>query len=196
MLKRQWPLFVLAACALALMSFSLLQIDRVSATEYYGTALDNPVRVDTITLTAAEGQKSLADWRGKYLLVLFGFTECPDVCPLTLGRLAKIYRDLGEPDDVQVVMVSVDPETDTPKRVGRYVEGFHPSFVGLTGSSQDIAKAARTFFVGYQQLGKGVDHTDAVALLDREGRMRLVYRQDKVARIGDDLDKALRRGRL
>ena len=124
--KWRWPLFVLGACALALMSFSLLQIDRLSVAGYYGTALDNPVQVGDFTLTSASGEAVLSDWRGKYLLVFFGFTRCPDVCPLTLGRLAKTYRDLGEPEDVQVVMVSFDPETDTPARLERYLEGFHP----------------------------------------------------------------------
>ncbi len=189
-------LFVLGACALALLGFSLLQVDRLSVAGYYGTALDSPVQVGDFTLTSADGKAALSDWRGKYLLVFFGFTRCPDVCPLTLGRLAKTYRELREPEDVQVVMVSFDPETDTPARLERYLEGFHPSFVGLTGSTSDIAKAARTFFVGYQQLGDGFTHTDTVALLDREGRMRLVYGQDKVARIGEDLEKILGRGRL
>lgn len=187
---------MLVACALALAGVGWLELSRASARGLYGTALDTPVQVDDFTLTSVGGKAALSDWRGKYLLVFFGFTECPDVCPLTMGRLAKIYRDLGEPEDVQVVMVSVDPETDTPARVRRYVESFHPSFVGLTGSTSDIAKAARTFFVGYRQLGEGVGHTDYVTLLDREGKMQLVYAQDKVPRLGDDLGTILKRGRL
>ena len=128
--------------------------------------------------------------------MFFGFTTCPDVCPLTLGRLAQTYRDLGEPEAVQVVMVSVDPGTDTPARTQRYVAGFHASFTGLTGSTADTARAARAFFVGYRQLDRSVGHTDTVALLDPEGRMRFVYTQDKVARIGDDLQQLLGRGQL
>lgn len=196
MLRQRWLAVVLVTCALALLAFGLLERNRVSATGFYGTALDNPVPVGEVTLTASGGRASLSAWRGAYLLVFFGFTECPDVCPLTLGRLAKVYRDLGEPEDVQVVMVSVDPETDTPARVEQYVKSFHPSFVGLTGSSQDVAKAARTFFVGYQQVREGVSHTDSVALLDREGRMRLIYTQSKLSRLGADLEVILQRGRL
>lgn len=196
MLKRRWLTVVLVACALALAAYARVELGRVSTRDYHGTVLENPVQVGEFTLTSAAGRTSLSAWRGAYLLVFFGFTECPDVCPLTLSRLAKTYRELGEPEDVQVVMVSVDPKTDTPARVRRYVEQFHPSFVGLTGSPSDIAKAARTFFVGYRQLSEGVGHTDAVALLDPEGRMRLIYTQDKVARLGDDLAKILEQGRL
>lgn len=196
MFRRRWPAVVLVACALALAGFGWLELNRASAKGFHGTALDTPVQVGDFTLTSAGGKAALSDWRGKYLLVFFGFTECPDVCPLTMGRLAKIYRDLGEPEGVQVVMVSVDPETDTPARVQRYVESFHPAFVGLTGSTSDIAEAARTFFVGYRQLGEGVGHTDYVTLLDREGKMRLIYAQDKVPRLGDDLKAVLERGRL
>lgn len=196
MFKRWWPALVLVLCAASLAGFSWFERNRVSAGSFYGTALDTPVLVDDFTLTSAGGKAALSDWRGKYLLVFFGFTECPDVCPLTMGRLANIYRDLGEPEGVQVVMVSVDPETDTPARVQRYVESFHPSFVGLTGSTSDIAEAARTFFVGYRQLGEGVAHTAYVTLLDREGKMRLVYAQDKVPRLEDDLKAILERGNL
>lgn len=184
------------ASALALSGYAWLELGRVSPKEYHGTVLDNPVQIGEFTLTSAAGRTSLSAWRGAYLLVFFGFTECPDVCPLTLSRLAKTYRNLGEPEDVRVVMVSVDPETDTPARVSRYVKQFHPSFVGLTGSSSDIAEAARTFFAGYRQLGDQVGHTDAVALLDPEGRMRLIYMQDKIPRLGDDLEKILAQGRL
>jgi protein SCO1 len=194
--KRWWPTLVLVLCAASLAGFSWFELNRSTAKGFHGTALDTPVLVGDFALSSAGGKAALSDWRGKYLLVFFGFTECPDVCPLTMGRLAKIYRDLGEPEDVQVVMVSVDPETDTPARVQRYVESFHPSFVGLTGSTSDIAEAARTFFVGYRQLGEGVGHTDYVTLLDREGKMRLVYAQDKMPRLAEDLGAVLKRGRL
>ncbi len=196
MSRRTWLAAVLVVGGFIVAGLSWLELDRLSAAGFYGTTLDTPVQVADFTLTSASGQAALSDWRGKYLLVFFGFTTCPDVCPLTLGRLAKTYRNLGEPEDVQVVMVSVDPGTDTPVRLQRYLKSFHPSFVGLTGSTSDIAAAARRFFVGYRQLGKGVSHTDTVALLDREGKMRLVYAQDKVPRLEDDLKTILERRSL
>ena len=184
-----------ALLALALMLFSAYQVwnARASEGEFYGTALAEPVQVGELELTSHRGERvALSDFRGKLTLVFFGFTNCPDVCPLTLGRLAKLYRDLGEPDDVQVVMVTVDPEHDTPEVLGRYLGQFHEAFVGLTGTPAEIANAARTFFVGYRDLGeRDFLHTDSVALLDRQGRMRLVYGQDRVVRLESDLPKIL-----
>jgi protein SCO1 len=156
-----------------------------------GTALQNPQDVGHhILLDAAGRERTLLEASGgaRVTLVFFGFTRCPDVCPITMARLAKIYADLGEPDDVQVIMVTVDPEHDTPELVGRYAAGFHPSFVGLSGSSGQVAVAARSFYVGFAALGGGqYTHTDVVAVVDREGRMRYVYGNDKVPRLEVDL---------
>src|SRR5690606_41484390 len=76
------------------------------------------------------------DLEGDGALVFFGFTRCPDVCPLTMAQLSSAYGAVGEPEDLKVVMVTVDPEHDTPEVVGAYVERFHPAFVGLTGTNQ------------------------------------------------------------
>ncbi len=200
--RQLWTLVVVGLAAAALAGFAYVQLRNVQLQrvgtpqdqlEYYGTPLDTPVQVAPFTLTDAKGKRvTLAKWRGDLVLVFFGFTRCPDVCPLTLGRLAKVYEDLGQPRDLQVVMVTVDPQHDTPKLTQKYAAGFNPYFVGLAGSSSDIAKAAKTFFVGYRGLkSKDFIHTDSVALLDREGKMRFVYGQDKVARLGEDLPKLL-----
>lgn len=156
-----------------------------------GTALQNPPSVGHHALVDAAGrERTLLETSGgaRVTLVFFGFTRCPDVCPITMARLAKIYGDLGEPDDVQVIMVTVDPEHDTPELVGRYAAGFHPSFVGLSGSSGQVAEAARAFYVGFASVGGGqYTHTDVVAVVDREGRLRYVYGNDKVPRLEVDL---------
>ena len=193
--RQFWTLALVGLVAAALAGFAFVQLQRADSqsSEYYGTPLDTPVQVAPFTLTDAEGERvTLSKWRGDLVLVFFGFTRCPDVCPLTLGRLAKVYKDLGEPKDLQVVMVTVDPQHDTPKLTQKYAGSFDSDFVGLGGSSSDIAKAAKTFFVGYRGL-KNEDfiHTDSVALLDREGKMRFVYGQDKVARLSEDLPKLL-----
>ncbi len=188
--------FLLATGVLALLmvAFSLYGLNRAEARDFYGTPLDEPATVPGVELTAGDGaRKTLPDtWRGDVVLIYFGFTNCPDVCPLTLGRLAKVYEDLGEPEDVQVVMVTVDPARDTPEKVQSYAGAFHPDFVGLSGSAADIARAARSVYVGFAGIGEAsFTHTDAVIVLDREGRMRLVYGQDKVLRLQDDLPKIL-----
>jgi protein SCO1/2 len=166
------------------------------APELAGTALQNPPVVGEAVLLDPEGREvTLLEAAGgaRVTLVFFGFTRCPDVCPITLSRLAKVYRDLGEPDDVQVLMITVDPEHDTPDVVGRYAAAFHPSFVGLSGSNAQVAVAARSFYVGYADVGGGqFTHTEVVAVVDRDGRLRYVYGNDKVPRLETDLERLRR----
>lgn len=168
--------------------------------ERVATVLDNPQDASDLAVTVAgTGQRAtfgeLAG-RAEWTLVFFGFVDCPDVCPLTMRRLAETYRDLGEPEALQVVMVTVDPERDRGERLRDYVSGFHPSFVGVGGSAEDIAAAARRFFIGYAGTGREIVHTEAVGLVDRRGRLRAVYGQGRVARIGDDLVDLLAGARL
>jgi len=152
------------------------------APQLAGTALQNPPVVGDAVLLDPSGREvtllEAADG-ARVTLVFFGFTRCPDVCPITLARLAKLYRDVGEPDDVQVLMVTVDPEHDTPDVVGPYAAAFHPSFVGLSGSNAQVAVAQFT-------------HTEVVAVVDRDGRLRYVYGNDKVPRLEVDLDRLRR----
>ena len=164
--------------------------------ELAGTALQNPPLVaDAILVDPTGREVTILEAAGgaRVTLVFFGFVRCPDVCPITMARLAKIYRDLDEPGDVQVVMVTVDPEHDTPEIVGRYASAFHPSFIGLSGSNSQVAVAARGFFVGYADIGGGqFTHTEVVAVVDREGRLRYVYGSDKVLRLEHDLPRLQR----
>ncbi|MDZ7799906.1 MAG: SCO family protein [Trueperaceae bacterium] len=166
--------------------------------ERVGTVLDQPQPTADLALRSTEGRVEMggvaarADWT----LVFFGFVDCPDVCPMTMSRLADTYRELGEPSDLQVVMVTVDPERDDPARLERYVDGFHPSFMGLGGSSEDVAAAAERFFIGYNGTGEGIAHTEAVALLDAEARLRVVYTQGNLHGLQRDLSSLLNGGRL
>ena len=164
--------------------------------ELVGTALQNPPVVGDALLVDPQGRevtlRQVVDG-ARVTLVFFGFTRCPDVCPITMARLAKVYRDIGEPDDVRVVMITVDPEHDTPEIVGRYAAAFHPSFVGLSGSNTQVAVAARSFFVGYADIGFGqFTHTEVVAVVDRDGRLRYVYGSEKVPRLDVDLERLRR----
>ena len=164
--------------------------------ELVGTALQNPPVVGGAPLVDPSGREvtlSQAADGATVTLVFFGFTRCPDVCPITMARLAKVYRDLDEPDDVRVIMITVDPEHDTPEIVGRYAANFHPAFVGLSGSNSQVAVAARSFYVGYADVGSGqFTHTDVVAVVDRQGRLRYVYGSDKVPRLEVDLARLRR----
>jgi protein SCO1/2 len=137
----------------------------------------------TLALTDHAGTpRTLADWRGKLVVVFFGFTQCPDVCPTTLATMADVMKRLGpDADRVQVLFVTVDPERDTKAVLAPYVTAFDPRFVGLWGDADATAKAAREFRVFFQKvpLKSGtysIDHTAASFVLDAQGRLRLYVR--------------------
>ena len=156
----------------------------------------------TLALTDHTGApRTLADWKGKLVVLFFGFTQCPDVCPTTLATMADVMKRLGpDADRVQVLFVTVDPERDTQAVLAPYVTAFDPRFVGLWGDKDATAKAAREFKVFYQKVpGKtpqtyGIDHTAASFVLDAQGRLRLyVKHQQPPEDIAADL-KALLAG--
>ena len=143
--------------------------------------------------------RTLADWRGKVVVLFFGFTQCPDVCPTTLATMADVMKRLGpEADRVQVLFVTVDPERDTQAVIGPYVTAFDPRFVGLYGDRDATARAAREFKVFYQKVpGKtegtyGIDHTAASYVIDAQGRLRLYVRHQQTAEdLAADLERLL-----
>jgi protein SCO1 len=123
--------------------------------------------------------RQLADYRGDVLVIFFGFVRCPDACPAELFKLALAMKRLGPSRErVQVLFVTLDPERDTPQVLKSYVTAFDPRFVGLTGSTADIDRAAMSFFVEYARVGRGadysIDHTTSTFVLDAHGRLRLV----------------------
>ncbi|MBW7916908.1 MAG: SCO family protein [Trueperaceae bacterium] len=160
-----------------------------------GTELRTPVQVTGLDLvdTAGDPVDLAGDLAGSVALVFFGYTRCPDVCPLTMARLARAYELAGQPADLDVVMVTVDPGFDTPEVLGEYVGRFHPAFMGLTGTNSQVAAAAKAFFVGFVEGGGSVAHTDVVGVVDRRGYLRYIYGQDAVPRLGDDIPELLRR---
>jgi len=120
-----------------------------------------------------------ADFRGRPLLVYFGYTYCPDVCPTTLSTIAETLDLLGdEGRDIAVLFISVDPERDRPEHVGEYARVFHPQMVGLAGSAEQVAAAARAYRVYYAKANQdpndpedyAVDHSAYTYLMGRDGR--------------------------
>jgi protein SCO1/2 len=127
--------------------------------------------------------RTLADFKGKVVAIFFGFTHCPDVCPTTLSTMKAVKETLGaDGDRLQVLFVSVDPERDKPEFLSKYVTAFDPSFLGLVGTPDEIAQAAKHFKVYYQKVpGKtpetySIDHTASTYLYDPQGRLRLFVR--------------------
>jgi protein SCO1/2 len=141
----------------------------------------------SLELTGHDGKpRTLADFEGKVVVVFFGFTHCPDVCPSTLAKLGEVAKRLGSrADKLQVLFVTVDPERDTPELLARYVPAFDPRFIGLYGDAAATARTAKEFKVVYQkQPGKTpesytVDHSAGSFVFDREGRVRLFVRHDQ-----------------
>ncbi len=154
------------------------------------------------SLTDHQGRhESLADFRGKAVIVFFGYTYCPDVCPTTLLEIKQALQQLGEDARrVQVLFVTLDPERDTPQMLARYVPAFDPDFLGLYGDLEQTAKVAKEFKVFYQKVpGKSpdsytLDHTSGIYVFDPQGRLRLFVRPGKPAELAADLRALLNSG--
>jgi protein SCO1 len=125
-------------------------------------------------------QRTLADFRGKAVVVFFGYTQCPDVCPATLATLAESMKRLGaDADRVQVLFITVDPERDTAALLARYVPAFDPRFLGLRGDAAATARTAKEFRIIYEKVPGAtpgsytMDHSAGSYVFDPQGRLRL-----------------------
>lgn len=178
---------ILTASALA--SLGLLSACERSATPTAFKSLDitgaDYARQLALTDARTEQPFLLSNLKGKIAVVFFGYTQCPDVCPTTLGALAETQRLLGPDGDKLVgVFVSVDPKRDTATLLKAYVGAFNPNWVALRGSAEEIAAAAKEFKVFYQVVpGKTeasytIDHTAASFVFDTQGKVRLYVRHN------------------
>lgn len=139
--------------------------------------------------------RTLQDFRGKAVVMFFGFTQCPDVCPTTLTEIVQAKQLLGPAGDkVQGIFVTVDPERDTPEVLKAYLANFDPTLVGLRGSPEELAAMAKDFKIYYRKVeGKAsgtytMDHSAASYVYDPEGRLRLYTRYGSGAQaLADDL---------
>ena len=154
--------------------------ERPQAAKFWLTDVTGANFGKELNLTDHDGKpRTLADFRGKVVTVFFGFTHCPDVCPVTLAEMAQVVRELG-PDGsrVQVLFVTVDPERDSQQVLKQYVPSFNPTFVGLYGDAEATARVAKEFKIYYRkQPAKdghySVDHSAGTYILDPQGRLRL-----------------------
>jgi protein SCO1 len=182
------PLLAMIPVILAAAAFFLMR----DTYQPYGTRLINvrPLEASQFSLSDPSGkQVQLSDFSGKVTLIFFGFVNCPDVCPTTMLELKKVYQALSESERnrVQVVLISVDPERDTKDVLGKYVQFFDPTFVGLTGTPDQISEVAKKYGVFYQKsqiksaTEYNVDHTATVFALDGKGQLRLIYGNGRAA---------------
>jgi protein SCO1/2 len=150
----------------------------------------------TLALTGHDGKpRTLADFRGKIVVLFFGYTHCPDICPTTLAEVATAMKSLGQDAArVQVVFVTLDPERDTPDVLSTYVPAFDTTFLGLYGdvaATQRVAKEFRIFYEKRPGSAPGaytLDHSAQSYVFDGQGRLRLLVRHDRIAQdLADDL---------
>lgn len=133
-----------------------------------------------LTLDSVQGPVNLGDLRGKVVMLFFGYTSCPDVCPLSLAKIGACLSSLeaGQAQDVEALFVTLDPERDTAERMHRYANFFHPDIVGLTGAKSTIDEATARYGVAYERkpapesaLGYSIAHPDTILLLDGDGAL-------------------------
>jgi protein SCO1/2 len=143
--------------------------------------------------------RTLADFKGKVVVMFFGYTQCPDVCPTTMAEMANVVKELGPSGkDVQVLFVTIDPERDTKELLAQYVPAFNPTFLGLYGDAAATARTAKEFKVFYAKVpgttpsNYSMDHTAGSYVFDRNGKLRLFLRHGKgAATIVPDLRQLL-----
>jgi len=151
--------------------------------EFQGSLIDPPIPAADFELTDQHGDTFLlSDHNREVVLIFFGYTNCPDVCPVTLSEIKQVKAQLGEKSNqVQYVYITVDPERDTVERINAHLENFDPTFIGLTGDTSDLEPVWKAYGVYAAKVDSGsaagylVDHTARVYVIDVNGNLRLTY---------------------
>ncbi len=173
---------ILYLIALLILSASAGSIEVNHEDELLGIIGDLPG--GDFTLHSSRGKFSLSHLKGKVVLLYFGYTKCPDVCPTSLSILAQALNELGEDEleSVTAVFVSVDPKRDNFQRLDEYVTYFHPKLTGVTGSDDEVAEAARRYGAQYEEVaiegsdfGYAVNHTAKTYLISSQGDLRFIF---------------------
>lgn len=177
-----------------------------TATELRAAA-EEEIAVDRSAVGAfsliAQGGKRVTerDFRGRFLLVFFGYTYCPDICPTYLATISAAMKSLGKAGRrVQPVFISVDPERDTPDMLAEYVKHFHPGILGLTGTPDEVAAAAQNYGAIYVKVAGAegrymIDHSAYIYLLGPDARFRAVFEHGTgAARLAAGIRKHLKEG--
>lgn len=157
--------------------------------EFIGSDISGTGLGTDMAIPDTSGQlRTLKDYQDKVTVVFFGFTQCPDVCPTALAELAQTMHLLDDQaDQVQVLLISVDPERDTPEILSAYVNAFHPDFVGLSGSLDQLHTAAQSFRAYYAKVPGStpeqysMDHTASFYIFDKKGDVRVLVGGDASA---------------
>ncbi len=166
--------------------------------DVHGIDLSGASFGDGFQLKDPDGRvRTLEDFKGKVVLMFFGFTQCPDVCPTALVNAAQIKSLLGaDGDKLQVLFITVDPERDTPEVLREYTQAFDPSFLGLYGTEEETAAVAKAYRVYYAKVPTGnsytMEHTALTYVFDRNGKLRIALRHEQTPeQSAEDLRKVL-----
>lgn len=178
-IRRRWIWVLLCVALLALPAAC-----GMSQEEFRGTSLPEPIEAHDFTLTDQYGDTfTLSDQRGTVVLLFFGYTHCPDVCPTTLARWKQVQNALGDDaDNVTFVFITVDPERDTRARLRAHLANFGSDFVGLTGETARLEAVYQAYGVYYEKdtsqetaAGYLMNHTGSTYVIDKEGRWRVRF---------------------
>ena len=176
------PFFILAA--LVMITAGALVYERIRPPSYYGSVIDPPKPMPGFTLQSSNGPVSLNGFRGKYVLLYFGYTSCPDICPITLATLTQALAKLGtkKAEDFQVIFVSVDYKRDTPQVSDAFAKKFNPNFIGLGGTEDQINLVTKEYGIYYKLNSPdpstgfySVDHTALIQVLNPQGAVVLIW---------------------
>jgi protein SCO1 len=209
--------FAVLAATTASAAFVFVSNARTSGPSFHGTHLGAGYEAPAFTLEAADrGAVSLSDFRGRAVLLFFGYTQCPDVCPLTMAKLRLAMEQLGDRrQDVQVILITVDPEEDSPARLREYLQHFDPAFLGLSGTRRELEAVAADYGAymgtlqpteqpaadpddphahhGHRPPPRLIDHTSQVFGIDRRGNFRLLWGSEVTAdQMTEDVRRLLR----
>ncbi len=184
----------------ALLTMALMGCER-SPPSYHAIDLTGADFGRTFALQDPEGRtRTLDEFKGRYVMLFFGFTQCPDVCPTALARAVEVRQLLGsDAEKLQVLLVTVDPERDTPEVLRAYTAAFDPGFIALRGDLPATETVAREFKIHYAKVPTGtsytMDHTALTYIVDPEGRLRLAVRHEQSPKeVAQDLRTLMKAG--
>ncbi len=171
-----------------------------SLSDLHGTLLIPSIEVQDYAFESASGTRHLSDFRGKYIVIAFGYTYCPDACPTTMNRLARVIDLVEEKaSQVQVMLVSVDPDRDSPATLEKYAQTFNQDFIGVHASKENPEEIFKKFGIYHAVSDSAsgenylIDHSTSTLVLDTAGRWRLVWRFDLTPdEMASDLLKLIR----
>lgn len=162
--------------------FLCTALTAAAADQFRAGVFDPPRAAPEFKLQGSNGAPvALSSYKGKVVLVVFGFSSCRTICPVTLAKLSQVWKSLGpQSENLQTLFISVDPARDTAERLRRFVTPFHLSFIGLTGTEQELASVRKSYGIitakveSKNEADYEVHHSSSLHVIDRDGKLRVL----------------------